>query len=299
MNARGQKLQAALHLPADYQPGKKYPTIVYIYEKLSQDAYAYPMPSDANVVHVANYTSAGYAVLEPDIVYKINDPGMSAVACVVPAVKAAIATGVVDEQRVGIQGHSWGGYQTAFLITQTNIFKAAVAGAPLTDMISMYSLIYRNSGGANQAIFESSQGRFAGGYWDNMEAYIRNSPVYHAKNVNTPLMMMANDKDGAVDQTQGIAYYNTLRRLDKPVILLEYKGENHNLREQKNLKDYTIRMREFFDYYLMGKAAPKWLQEGIPVLDMKEHLEERLKAAEKPQPEKPAAATASGGGNNN
>ncbi len=129
-----------------------------------------------------------------------------------------------------MQGHSWGGYQTAFLVTQTDIFHAAVAGAPLTDMVSMYSLIYRNTGGTNQAIFESSQGRFTGGYWDNMEAYIRNSPVYHAKNVKTPLIILANDKDGAVDQTQGIEYFNTLRRLDKPVIMLEYKGENHGLR---------------------------------------------------------------------
>ncbi len=298
-NTHGQKLQAALHLPANYQPGKKYPTIVYIYEKLSQDAFSYPMPSDSNVVHVANYTSNGYAVLEPDIVYKVNDPGMSAVACVVPAVKAAIASGVVDEQHVGIQGRSWGGYQTAFLITQTNIFKAAVAGAPLTDMVSMYSLVYKNSGESNQSIFESSQGRFAGGYWDNMEAYIRNSPVYHAKNVTTPLMMMANDKDGAVDQTQGIAYLNTLRRLEKPVILLEYKGENHNLREQKNLKDYSVRMQEFFDHYLMGKPAPKWLEEGVPVLKMKEHLEERAKANEKTPPAEKPVATTAGGGNNN
>ena len=163
----------------------------------------------------------------------------------------------------------------------------------------MYSLVYKNSGESNQSIFESSQGRFASGYWDNMEAYIRNSPVYHTKNVTTPLMMMANDKDGAVDQTQGIAYLNTLRRLEKPVILLEYKGENHNLREQKNLKDYSVRMQEFFDHYLMGKPAPKWLEEGVPVLKMKEHLEERAKANEKtPPPEKPVATTA-GGGNNN
>lgn len=296
-NTRGQKLQAALHLPANYQPGKKYPTIVYIYEKLSQDAFAYPQPSDSNVVHVANYTSKGYAILEPDIVYQINDPGMSAVACVVPAVKAAIATGVVDEQHVGIQGHSWGGYQTAFLVTQTNIFKAAVAGAPLTDMVSMYSLIYRNTGGSNAAIFESSQGRFAGGYWDNSEAYIRNSPAFHAKNVNTPLMMMANDKDGAVDQTQGIAFYNTLRRMDKPVILLEYKGENHNLREPKNLKDYYVRLQEFFDHYLLGAPAPKWMEEGVPIIKMKDHLEERAKTTSKSQPDKPPATPGAGGGN--
>ena len=293
-STRGEKLQAALYLPANYQPGKHYPTIVYIYEKLSQNANVYPQPA-YNGFNIAHYTSNGYAVLEPDIVYKVNDPGVSAVSCVVPAVKAAIATGIVDAAAVGLQGHSWGGYQTAFLVTQTDIFHAAIAGAPLTDMVSMYSLIYRNTGGTNQAIFENSQGRFTGGYWDNMEAYIRNSPVYHAKNVKTPLIILANDKDGAVDQTQGIAYFNTLRRLDKPVILLEYKGENHNLRVPKNMKDYTVRMREWFDHYLMDKASPTWMEQGIPLLQMKDHLEPRVTELEKSADPKPVAAN--GGGN--
>jgi dipeptidyl aminopeptidase/acylaminoacyl peptidase len=293
-STRGEKLQAALFLPANYDPAKKYPMVVEFYEKMSQNANVYPQPG-FNGFSVSAYTSNGYAVLEPDIVYKINDPGMSTVACMVPAVKAAIATGVVDAARVGIHGHSWGGYQTAFLVTQTDIFKTAIAGAPLTDMISMYSLIYRNSGGANGAIFESSQGRFFGGYWDNLEAYQRNSPVYHAKNVHTPLLMMANDKDGAVDQTQGIEYFNTLRRLNKPVILLEYKGENHNLRKPENMKDYTIRMKEWYDHYLMDKPAPKWMTDGIPLLKMKDHLEERTKEMSKPVTAPVAAAAGAGG----
>lgn len=280
-STRGEKLQAALYLPATYEPGKHYPTIVYIYEKLSQNANQYPQPG-YNGFSISAYTSNGYAVLEPDIVYKVNEPGVSAVACVPPAVKAAIATGVVDAQRVGIHGHSWGGYQTAFLVTQTDMFRAAIAGAPLTDMVSMYSLIYWNSGGTNQAIFESAQGRFAGGYWDNQEAYLRNSPVYFAKNVKTPLIILSNDKDGAVDHTQAIEYYNTLRRLGKPVIMLEYKGENHGLRKPENMKDYTVRMKEFFDHYLMDKPAPQWMQEGIPALKMKDHLEERTKEITKP-----------------
>lgn len=275
-STRGEKLQGALYLPANYDPNKRYPAVVMIYEKLSQNTNQFPQPG-YNGFSISAYTSNGYAVLTPDIVYKVNDPGVSAVACVVPAVKAAVATGVVDAQRVGIHGHSWGGYQTAFLITQTDVFHAAVAGAPLTDMISMYSLIYWNSGGTNQAIFESSQGRFLGGYWDNIEAYTRNSPVYFAKNVKTPLMILHNDKDGAVDHTQGIEYFNTLRRLGKPVIMLEYKGENHGLRKPENMKDYTVRMREFFDHYLMDKPAPKWMEEGVPLLKMKDHLEERGK----------------------
>ncbi len=276
-------LQAALFLPANYEKGKRYPTLVYYYEKMSQQLNRYAQPS-ANGFNKSVYTSNGYAVLMPDITYKINDPGMSAVWCVLPALDAAVAAGVVDRAKVGLQGHSWGGYQTAFLVTQAE-FAAAVAGAPLTNMISMYSSIYFNSGSANQPIFESSQGRFKGGYWDNLEAYQRNSPVYYATQVKTPLIILHNDKDGAVDWNQGIEYYNTLRRLKKPVVMLQYVGENHGLQKPANQRDYTVRMKEFFDHYLMGRPAPSWYTDGVPYLKLKDHLKERakdLKPAEKP-----------------
>jgi len=281
------KLQGSLSLPANYEKGRTYPTVVYIYEKLTQGHNTFATPS-ANGFNKSVYTSNGYAVLQPDITYALNDPGVSAVACVTAALKAAIATGVVDPKRVGLQGHSWGGYQTAFIVTQSDMFAAAVAGAPLTNMVSMYSLIYKNSGGANQAIFESSQGRFLGGYWDNWEAYVRNSPVNFAKNVKAPLMILHNDKDGAVDFTQGVEYYNTLRRLGKNVIMLEYVGENHGLAKRSNQQDYTVRMKEFFDHYLQGKPAPKWMTDGVPRLEMENHLKERANlkksAAERDKP---------------
>ena len=283
---KGDSLQAALFLPSDYKSGERYPTIVYIYEKLSQNLNRYFAPS-ARGFNKSVYNSHGYAVLMPDITYKINDPGMSAVWCVLPAIQAAIESGVVDKDRIAIHGHSWGGYQTAFLITQTDLFKAAIAGAPLTNMISMYSSVYWNTGSANQPIFESSQGRFSGGYWENIEAYTRNSPVFHASNVKTPLLLLHNDKDGAVDWNQGIEYFNTLRRLEKPVVMLQYKGENHGLRNPENQKDYTIRMKQFFDYHLKRAPAPGWLEEGIPYLKLKEHLEEVAKVIEKKeQPKK-------------
>jgi dipeptidyl aminopeptidase/acylaminoacyl peptidase len=284
-SAKGDKLQGALHLPANYEKGKSYPTIVYFYEKMSQTANTYGRPIvPATGFNAAVYTSHGYAVFNPDITYKLNDPGMSAVWCMVPAVKAAIATGVVDPKRVGIHGHSWGGYQTAFIVTQTDMFAAAIAGAPLTDMISMYAIVYKNSGEVNGAIFESSQGRFTTPPWENWEAYTRNSPVAHAANVKTPLIILSNDKDGAVDFTQGMEYYNTLRRLQKPVVLLEYPGENHGLARLPNQKDYAIRMKEFFDHFLMGKPAPDWYLNGVPRLDMEDHLKSRQPAPTKTTP---------------
>lgn len=271
----GKKLQGTLYLPANYEAGKKYPTVIYIYEKLTQGTNQYTPPGFRGGFNKSIYTSNGYAVLTPDITYRVNDPGKSSVECILPALDAAIATGVVDGSKVGLHGHSWGGYQTAYAITQTKRFACAIAGAPLTDLISMYSSVYWNSGSANQPIFESSQGRFTAGYWDQQEAYIRNSPVYFAKNVATPLLLLHNDKDGAVDFTQGVEYYNTLRRLQKPVVMLQYKGENHGLAKTENQKDYAVRMREFFDHYLMGKPAPEWWKDGVPHLKMDEHLKGR------------------------
>jgi len=218
---QGKRLQAALFLPAGYEEGKSYPTIVYIYERLSQALNRYFSPNNFGF-NKSVYTSNGYAVLMPDITYTVDDPGMSAVWCVLPALEAAVKTGIVDPDHVGIHGHSWGGYQTSFLVTQTDSFQAAIAGAPLTNMISMYSSVYWNTGSPNQPIFESSQGRFKGGYWENLEAYTRNSPVFFAEQVTTPLIILHNDKDGAVDWNQGIEYFNTLRRLQKPVVMLQY-----------------------------------------------------------------------------
>ncbi|MDA1081163.1 MAG: prolyl oligopeptidase family serine peptidase [Gemmatimonadetes bacterium] len=267
--------QAALFLPAGYEKGKKYPTLTYIYEKLSQGMHVYPAPNATRYSNPAVYTSRGYAFLQPDIAYKLNEPGRSAVWCVVPAVKAAIAAGYVDADRVGLQGHSWGGYQSSFITTQTNIFKTAVAGAPLTDMTSMFGSIYWNSGNTDGSIFIASQGRFTGGPNEVPEAYDRNSPQKYAQNLSIPFMILHNDRDGAVDFNQGITYYNHLRTLDKDVVLLEYVGENHGLARPANQKDYALRMTEWFDTFLRDQPAPEWLKEGVPRLRMEEHLKDR------------------------
>ena len=269
------KHQAALFLPAGYEKGRKYPTLTYIYEKLSQGLHVYPEPNATRYSNPAVFTSRGYAFLQPDIAYKINDPGRSAVWCVVPAVKAAIAAGYVDPDRVGLQGHSWGGYQSTFITTQTKLFKTAVAGAPLTDMVSMAGSVYWNTGTSDNSIFIASQGRFTGGPNDVPEAYVRNSPQQFAQNLSIPFMLLANDRDGAVDFNQGITYYNHLRNLGKEVVLLEYVGENHGLARPTNQKDYALRMTEWFDTFLRDQPAPDWLKDGVPRLKMEEHLKGR------------------------
>ena len=281
------KRQAVLHLPAGYEQGKTYPMLTYIYEMLSQSHHVYAQPNLTRYSNPSVFTSRGYAFLMPDIEYKVNDPGRSALWCVVPAVKAAIATGVVDTARIGLQGHSWGGYQTSFITTQTKIFKTAVAGAPLTDLVSMFGSVYWNTGNTDASIFIASQGRFTAGPNEIPEVYARNSPQTFAHNLSMPFMILHNDRDGAVDFNQGITYYNHLRDLGKDVVLLEYVGENHGLARPANQKDYALRLTEWFDTFLRDQPAPQWLQDGIPRLRMEEHLKSRRPLVDKGEPERP------------
>src|SRR5262249_19704367 len=239
---KGERLQGVLFLPANYEEGKRYPTVMDIYEKHSHDANRYVVPT-ANGFNKSVYTSIGYAVLMPDIKFRDDDPGVSSKECVLAALEAAIATGVVDRERVGLHGGSWGGYQTAFIITQTDAFKAAVAEAAMTDLVSMYGSIYGFTGSSMPPIIEAGAGPLPSGPWDNLDAFVRNSPVHHARSVKTPLLLVHNDGDGAVNWNQGIEYFNMLRRLEKPVVMLQYKGEGHDLAKPANQKDYTVRLR--------------------------------------------------------
>lgn len=266
-NKNGKELQGVLHYPANYEPGKKYPMLVYIYEIRSTSLHQYINPSDQSFYNVTNYVQQGFFVFQPDIVYRLDDPGISAVECVVPAVEKVLESGMIDRSKIGLMGHSWGAYQTAFIITQTDLFSAAVAGAPLTDMISMYTEIYWNSGSPNQGIFETSQGRFTKPYWEILDKYLANSPMFQAQNIQTPLLVAFGDEDGAVDWHQGIELYTTMRRMEKPYVMLVYAGENHSVRKKENTLDYTRKINEWFNYYLLQKEAPKWITDGLPYLE--------------------------------
>jgi dipeptidyl aminopeptidase/acylaminoacyl peptidase len=277
-NAKGQKLQGALFYPANYEAGKKYPMVVYIYELLSNTVHSYINPGNRSAYNTTNFTTGGYFIFRPDIVYDVNDPGLSAVNCVVPAVKEVLKTGMIDADKIGLMGHSWGAYQTSFIITQTNLFHAACAGAPLTDLISMSMSIYWNQGITDQKIFETSQGRFDGPWYDRMQEHMRNSPMFNADKIATPLLVAFGDKDGAVDWHQGIEMYGTMRRMMKPHVMLVYADENHGLAKKENQIDYQKRQRQWFDHYLLGKPAEKWITDGVSYLDK---MKEREKQDEK------------------
>jgi dipeptidyl aminopeptidase/acylaminoacyl peptidase len=266
-NADGVPLSATLYKPENFDPKKKYPMIVYIYERLSQNVHQFVEPRPSHNINPTYYVSNGYLILEPDIAYTVGYPGLSALKCVLPAVQEMADRGFVDENAIGIQGHSWGGYQIAYMVTQTNRFRAAAAGAPVANMTSAYDGIRWGPGLPRQFQYEQDQSRIGGSLWEYPMRYIENSPLFQADRVKTPLLMIHNDADDAVPWYQGIEYYLALRRLGKEVYLFSYNGEPHGLRRRPNQKDYTVRLQEYFDYFLKGAAKPGWMERGIPYIE--------------------------------
>lgn len=267
-NSKGQKLQGTLTLPPGYVKGKKYPMVVYFYEKMSSRHHRYYMPTYDDRPHGSTYASNGYLFFQPDNVYEEGRPGTSSLDCITSATQKVIDLGYADPKRIGLQGHSWGGYQSSFIVTQTDMFACVVTGAPPTDLESFYNNIYGRTGTNHSGIMEIGQVRMGRGVtpWTHREIYQRENPMFHAKNIKVPFMILHGTADGAVDWTQGLEFYNAARRLGKEVIFLSYPGEPHHLRREANQKDFQIRMKQYFDHYLMDKKAPKWMTDGIPHL---------------------------------
>lgn len=263
---RGNELQATLSLPAGYEEGRRYPMLVYFYELMSQNHHRYSMPAYDDRPHFSTYTSNGYMVLRPDIVYTTGRPGDSALDDLTSAVQKVIDLGYADPDRIGLQGHSWGGYQSSFVVTQTDLFAAVVTGAPVTNLTSFYGELYKSSGNPQQGITERGQVRMGVSPYEDWDLYVSQSPVHQAEGITTPFLILHGTEDGAVDWHQGLEFYNAARRLGKEVILLSYPGEGHHLSNEANQKDFQIRMKQFFDHYLMGEPAPPWMTDGVPYL---------------------------------
>ncbi len=264
---RGERLQGALFYPAGYEPGRTYPMVVYLYERLSDGLHRYSAPSEREYYNPSVFTSNGYVFFQPDIAFRPREPGLSVVECVGPAVKKVIAMGVADPARVGVVGHSWGGFDTTFLATHTDIFAAAVAGAPITDLVSNYGNHHWSSGIAETDHIETGQQRMEVPLYEDLAAYIRNSAVFNVQNMTTPLLIEVGDSDGTVFWHQGIELYNIARRARKDVVLLAYAGEDHGLRKAPDQIDYQRRILQWFGHYLRNEPAPAWITTGESVLD--------------------------------
>ncbi|MFQ6371228.1 prolyl oligopeptidase family serine peptidase [Shewanella sp. YIC-542] len=258
----GRVMDGALIKPPHYQKGKRYPVLVYYYRFMSDRLFSFP---DMKINHRPNfawYAADDYVIFLPDIRFEVGYPGISSVKALTAGVQKLIDMGIADADAIGLQGHSWSGYQTAFDITQTRLFKAAVAGAPVSNMTSAYSGIRLGSGLARQFQYETGQSRIGESLMQAPQKYIENSPVFYVERIQTPLLIMFGDRDDAVPWQQGIELYMAMRRAGKDVIMLQYEDEPHHLKKYPNKLDYSIRMKQFFDHYLKGRKAPQWMTQG-------------------------------------
>ena len=268
-----QELDGLLYKPDGFDPSKKYPLMVYFYERNSDNLHRYYAPAAGrSTINFSFYVSRGYVVFIPDIPYTTGEPGQSAANAILPGVENLTSQGFIDEEKIGMQGHSWGGYQTAFLVTQTDMFACAESGAPVSNMTSAYGGIRWGSGMSRMFQYERTQSRIGDDLWSARDKYIQNSPVFYADKINTPLLILHNDKDGAVPWYQGIELFVALRRLEKPAWMLNYNGDPHWVMGEKNRRDFAIRMQQFFDHYLMDAPEPEWLAIGIPAVDKGKEL---------------------------
>jgi dipeptidyl aminopeptidase/acylaminoacyl peptidase len=264
----GLPLTGMLIKPENFDPNKKYPMIVNFYEKSSNNLYTHKAPNPGrSTINYSFYASRGYLIFNPDVYYRVGYPGESAFNCVIPGITSLIEKGFVDADNIGTQGHSWGGYQIAYLVTKTDIFKAAESGAPVVNMISAFGGIRWDTGLSRQFQYEHTQSRIGGTPWEYPQRYFENSPIYNLDKVNTPLLIMHNDADGHVPWYQGIEFFVSLRRLGKPSWLLNYNGARHWPLKMQNRKDFNIRMQQFFDHYLQNAPKPVWMDRGVPALE--------------------------------
>lgn len=263
----GQKLQGLLVKPEDFDPNKKYPLLVNFYERSSDGLYRHRAPyPHRSTINYSYYVNRGYIIFNPDVPYRIGYPGESAYNAVIPGVTQLISEGYIDEERIGVQGHSWGGYQIAYLLTKTNIFKCAESGAPVVNMISAYGGIRWGSGMSRMFQYEQTQSRIGGTLWEYPLRYIENSPIFFADKIETPVLILHNDNDGAVPWYQGIEFFVAMRRLGKPAWMLNYNNEPHWPLKRPNRLDFNLRMQQFFDYYLQDQPKPVWMEEGVPAV---------------------------------
>ncbi|TAK17265.1 MAG: S9 family peptidase [Acidobacteria bacterium] len=285
INTDGKVLNAMLIKPENFDPNKKYPLMVYIYEQLTQNLHGYVAPNVGTSINVQRYVSNGYIVLQPDIVYDTGYPGPSAMKCVIPAINTVVAQGYIDPKRIGIQGHSWGGYQITYMITQTNIFRAVEAGASVVNMTSAYGGIRWGTGMVREFQYEKTQSRIGKTLWESPLQFIENSPLFWIERINTPYLTIHNDADDAVPWYQGIEFNTAMRRLGKEAYMFSFNGEPHGLRNRDNMKYWTVHMDEFFDHYLLGKPRPEWMDKGVPFLQKgTRDVSPMFKRAEAPKP---------------
>lgn len=270
----GVPLQALLYYPANYDPSKKYPMIVYTYELLTQGLHNYIAPRESDYYNATVFTQNGYFVLMPDIVFRPREPGLATQQSVEAAVKNVLNRGLVDPARVGHVGHSQGGYEAAFLGTHSKMFATTIVGSGITDMTSFAGQLHWQPGIAEFDHWETGQFRMQVAPWEDTKAMLDNSPLAMVDKMSVKAMLLeAGSDDGTVDPRQASLFYNYARRAGKDVVLLMYPGEGHGLAKKENQVDYERRILQWFGHYLKGDPAAPWIVNGETALERRAILD--------------------------
>ncbi|WP_217602355.1 prolyl oligopeptidase family serine peptidase [Chitinophaga sp. GbtcB8] len=252
--------QGILYKPENFDPKKQYPVLFNYYQQFSGRMYEYPEPAFMTTnINIPWFVSRGYLVFTPDIHFTVGKFGQSAYNTLVSAAQMLSRLPYVDAKHMGLNGHSAAGYSTNYLVTHTDIFAAALEGAGVSDIISSALQL----GGDGRSRLAGSEYLHGGSLWEKRNDYLENSPILNADKVTTPLLIFHNKGDGAVPWEQAVELFVALRRLQKPVWMMQYNNNSHGV-SGKDAIDFTIRVTQFFDHYLKGAPPPIWMTEGIP-----------------------------------
>ena len=254
-------LKGALFYPAGFNPAKYYPMIVFIYEEMSGKLYKYENPTllTGADINITNLTSRGYFVFCPDIAYTLNDVGNSALKSVEIGINEVLKIAPVEKNKIGLFGHSFGGYETSFIIGNTETFAAAISSAGIHDLKSFYFSVAWLWNLPQSGKFLNGQARFNSPYFKDTYLYEKNSPINYAPNITTPLLTITGNKDTNVNWEQSVKMYNALRLLNKEHILLIYPEEGHDFFGVENQIDMTYKRWQWFDHYLKDQQKHPWM----------------------------------------
>ncbi|SFM79356.1 Prolyl oligopeptidase family protein [Chitinophaga sp. YR627] len=259
-DSRGYDLEGILYKPENFDSTKVYPLIINIYEQKSIELNKYEAPGNGSGgdIDLSRLVSNGYIVFKANIMTEHKKPGEGSLTSVLAAVNHLKKYKWIDTSKMAITGHSFGGYEVNYIITHSNIFAAAVSAAGVASIIESYSTPVGTAGTMWDGYIKDGPPKVVSSLSDSTDLYVQNSPIFYARNITTPLLMMHNTEDGNVLFSQGLSFFAELKRLRKKVWMLTYRGDRHVVSEVNQI-DYYTRLSEFLDYYLKNKKMPSWM----------------------------------------
>ncbi|MGI9650910.1 alpha/beta hydrolase family protein [Chryseobacterium sp. RLHN22] len=262
-NSDHAKLRGILYYPLNYNPEKKYPMVVHVYQLQSHKRNVYPLSLERQVnvgFDLRGLLEKGYFVYLPDIINNEKGVGLSALYCVDKSLDALQQHKSINFQKVALIGHSFGGYVTNFISTHSNRFTTYISGASVSDIVKSYFSMSFHYMSPLYWQYEEGQFNFNAPYISNQELYFKNNPISYVQNVNKPMLLWAGKKDLNVEWGQSMEFYLGLKRNFKPATMIVYPEEGHYLASRESAKDLLRKVSEWLDYYLKDFSKPDWIE---------------------------------------